>query len=247
MTIGEVDWAALTEDPDTARAIPIRLTDLWQADEDAAAEAAFELHEMLCYAAVMVVEATVPAVRILYAMVAGDDFPGKPYALQLLGTIAGMAGVRNAAPGGAADLPVEARVHHEILHGLPAVAAAGRSGNREVRGAAIELLADASPDPHAMFEPLVTQFREEPDPVLQADLAYAATTVYARDPGAVGAVRGSAWMTEALTHPNPAVRYRVAGRMIDMGLDAGPAPVSAIRREAQAEVLAKHLYRQEYM
>ncbi|MFI5936920.1 hypothetical protein [Actinoplanes sp. NPDC051494] len=247
MELPEVDWAALA-DPESARAIPLQLDNLRRAvDGEAAAEAAYALHEMLCYSAVAVEEVTVPSVRILYAMQSVNEFQWKPYVLQLLDTIAQVDGVMNPHNNIADESSLKARVREEILRGMPLVELASRNETGDTKAAAIILLADAAPDVRRLFDRFEADFREERDLILQSDYAYAATAACCREPESVGPDRCETWLDRALVDPNPAVRYRVARCLVDYGADHRGSSPTAIIRGAEPEVLARKLFRAEYM
>ncbi|WP_436532768.1 hypothetical protein [Actinoplanes sp. HUAS TT8] len=247
MEISDVDWFACAE-PGPARSIPLRLRELRNATDDGAAiEATHALHELLCYGAVTVEEATVPAVRILYTILADAEFRWNQYVLQLLDTIACVDMVAESDSGQVASSSLGARVRSEIIDGLPLVEAATNSEVRDIRGAAIVLLADAAEDSSNMFERFSAELVQERDPVVQADLAYAATTCCFRKLKAAASGSCSAWLDSVLAHPNPAVRYRVAQRLVELKVEHRGAALLPILQSSEAEVVQKRLFRQEYM
>jgi hypothetical protein len=245
MNIGEIDWAAVADTRAIGERIPAELDRLWNgADQGEAASAALALHEMLCYGSVEVVEATVPAVQILYAMLSDATFRWKGFALQLIDSIASVEGVLPVATNDLSSL--EARVGAEVVRGLPVVRALNRDRDPEVQGAAIELLADLMEPNQALYDEFLARFNAESDPILKADLAYAVIHILI-------SVRRSEEITGAadriesfLTDAGPAVRYRAARTLMGSS-NYDESILSNVMSEAEPEVLSRRLYRLEYM
>ncbi|GHJ48930.1 hypothetical protein Cs7R123_62720 [Catellatospora sp. TT07R-123] len=244
MRVDGVDWTTLASTAEAAVDIPRYLVELYEVtDEGRAVDTVYALHELLCNGSVTVEDAAAPAVRILYGMLDSENFRWRQYVLQLIDTIACVGSLIDSTE---TKYSIgKSRVRDEVLRGIPAVMKIiEHDEDRDVRGAAIVLMGDAGPVVPDMFERLASKVFDEPDMVLQADWAYAATAVLRRK-GELPGVRGETWIRSMLTSNNPAVRYRVAQYLLRSGIEF--ANVDLIMREATPIVLAEGLLRVEYM
>ncbi|MEU6142536.1 hypothetical protein ABZ848_19455 [Streptomyces sp. NPDC047081] len=237
-----VEWGSFDVDPEVARRVRAELDKLAGADgEEAAIDAAAALHELVCYAAVTVEEETVPAARALRGMLGLPDFRWKQFALQLLDTIISVAGVLDSAS------PLKARVRAEVLRSVPLAEQEQNSSSRDVRGAAIVFLGSASETPAADFQRFRSAFERESDPVIQADLALAATACAWAADGTAEDAKAAGWFEEVLGHSNPAVRFRVGQFLVGRGFRWSGGDLVGLVAAAVPAVLERRLFRQEYL
>lgn len=242
MDTPEFDWSAPGIAPSVASEVRGVLDQLKLAkSEDDAIDATYALHELICYAAVTVEEVTVPAVAALYEMLAVENFAWRNFVLQILDTVVSVDGVLGSST------PLKSRVLRSVLAGTSLVQGLESSSSRDVRGAAILLLANLSRRPAEDFNRFSQACASDQDPVVQADLALAATVCIRRADGAIGESATARWAEYALTHTNPAVRFRVGQELADHGFPAGGIDAGAVVDEAQPLVLSRRLFRMEYI
>ncbi|MFG2466391.1 hypothetical protein ACGFXB_13200 [Streptomyces canus] len=237
-----MEWGSFDVDPEVVRRVRGELGKLLGADrEEEAIDAAHALHELVCYAAVTVEEETVPAVRALCGLLGRADFRWKQFAFQLLDTIISVEGVFASAS------PLKARVRAEVLRAVPLAEEEQNSASRDVRGAAIVFLASASEVPATDFQRFQSAFERESDPVIQADLALAATQCAWESGGTAENPEVSGWFDEALGHSNPAVRFRVGQFLGGRDFRWGGGDLDDLIAAAMPVVLEQRLFRIEYM
>jgi hypothetical protein len=206
-----------------------------------AMDAVHALHEIVCYAAVTVEEETVPTVKALYALLRMDGFCWPQFVLQLLETILSVDGVLES------ETPLMARVREEVMRGESLVRERRDDASRDVRGAAILLLSHMSEDPAVDFQRYTRECVEEPDAVLQADLAVAAAACAWESGGAVDEAAAVVWSKQALEHPNPAVAFRVGRYLLEQSIELQGVDVAGIVTAAEPLVMERRLFRTEYM
>ncbi|MEU7115624.1 hypothetical protein [Streptomyces sp. NPDC046182] len=209
--------------------------------EDEATDAVHALHEIVCYSAVTVEEETVPTVQALYLLLAVEGFRWRQFVLQLLETIICVDGVARG------ESSLKARVRAAVMAGVPLVEAMSFDQDRDVKGAAILLLAQTSSDRLADFRRFSSAFAEERDPVLKADLAHAAAVCAWDDDRSVGVAVATDWSKRALGDANPAVGFRVGQYLLERGIELEGVNVQEIVDSSLPRVLARRLFRMEYM
>jgi hypothetical protein len=242
MEASETGWSSSRLDPAVVDEVRAALDRLAHAPaEDEAIDSAHALHELICYAAVTVEEETVPAVADLYRMVGTPDFRWKHFALQILDTIAAVDGVLASAS------PLKSRVLQELQRGVPLVRSEEHNPSRDVRGAAVLLLATLSRNPAGDFERFRRSLLDEDDPVVQADLALAATMCAWQEEGPTAEEAATGWSEAMLTHPNPAVRFRVGQYLVNRQFRWSGGDLDLLVASLTQVVLSKGLFRMEYM
>ncbi|MFC0865083.1 hypothetical protein ACFHYQ_22580 [Sphaerimonospora cavernae] len=240
-----IDWGSLSHNIGSASDIPHIVARLQSAStRDEAAESAWELNERLCHGGLEVVDATAPAIQILWSLVADQSFHWRHYVVQFIDCVAVVRGVYAPplAPRGAS---AEYACRIAIQKGIGLVAElAEHAGDVNIRGSCIELLGDAG-EAEEVIRRFSIRLASENDPSARADLAAAMAAAAIRTEES--AERAAELCADLLADESAAVRFRVA-RVI---LRARPTGVDLEHAEsvldtAYSEVRRTGGFRDEY-
>ncbi|MEV4094838.1 hypothetical protein [Streptosporangium saharense] len=244
LRLGDFDWETLHHDQGNASDLPVIFREFFSASSDeGAARAVGSLAERVCYAGEEVVEATAPAVRVMWRIAGVEDFEWRHFAIQFVDAVAAVDGLFYRRLEG--DKIIDS-CRKAIEDGLHIPWSLINDSNVNLRGSSIEILGDAAPS-DAIVPFLLKILREESDPILRADASAALVSSLIRSEREGGAEEARKFAERFLLEGDSLVRLKVAQLLavtcpswiIESDLDS-------IINSAYREVVETGLYRSEY-